>query len=31
MAGGLLQVVAFGAGAFSIDARSSRTAIRQAA
>ena len=34
MAGGLLQVVAFGAGAFSIDARTgraSRPAIRQAA
>lgn len=30
MAGGLLQVVAFGAGAFSIDARSSRPALRQA-
>ncbi|WP_081897447.1 DoxX family protein [Massilia sp. BSC265] len=31
MAGGLLQVAAFGAGAFSIDARISRPAIRQAA
>lgn len=31
MAGGLLQVAAFGAGAFSIDARSSRPATRQAA
>lgn len=31
MAGGLLQVVAFGAGAFSLDARGSRPAIRQAA
>ncbi len=31
MAGGLLQVMAFGAGAFSIDARTSRPAIRQAA
>jgi putative oxidoreductase len=31
MAGGLLQVVAFGAGAFSIDARTSRTAVHQAA
>lgn len=31
MAGGLLQVVAFGAGAFSIDARTSRPAVRQAA
>lgn len=31
MAGGLLQVAAFGAGAFSVDARSSRPAIRQAA
>lgn len=29
MAGGLLQVVAFGAGAFSIDARGSRSALRQ--
>lgn len=28
MAGGLLQVAAFGAGAFSIDARTSRPAIR---
>jgi putative oxidoreductase len=31
MAGGLLQVAAFGAGAFSIDARTSRPAVRQAA
>jgi putative oxidoreductase len=31
MAGGLLQVAAFGAGAFSIDGRTSRPAIRQAA
>lgn len=31
MAGGLLQVVAFGAGALSIDARTSRSEIRQAA
>jgi putative oxidoreductase len=31
MAGGLLQVAAFGAGSFSIDARTSRPAIRQAA
>ncbi|MEH6437030.1 DoxX family protein [Massilia sp. DD77] len=31
MAGGLLQVAAFGAGAFSIDARTSRPAIRQPA
>lgn len=31
MAGGLLQVAAFGAGAFSIDARTSRPATRQAA
>lgn len=31
MAGGLLQVVAFGAGAFSIDARATRPALRQAA
>ena len=31
MAGGLLQVMALGAGAFSIDARTSRPAIRQAA
>lgn len=30
MAGGLLQVAAFGAGAFSIDGRASRTAVRQA-
>jgi putative oxidoreductase len=31
MAGGLLQVAAFGAGAFSIDARTGRPAVRQAA
>lgn len=31
MAGGLLQVAAFGAGAFSVDARTGRPAIRQAA
>lgn len=31
MAGGLLQVAAFGAGAFSVDARTGRGAIRQAA
>jgi putative oxidoreductase len=31
MAGGLLQVVAFGGGAFSVDARTSRAAIRQVA
>lgn len=31
MAGGLLQVVAFGAGAFSVEARASRPSIRQAA
>ncbi|MGJ9420366.1 DoxX family protein [Massilia sp. CMS3.1] len=31
IAGGLLQVAAFGAGAFGIDARTSRPAIRQAA
>lgn len=31
MAGGLLQVVAFGAGAFSIDARAGRTAVRKTA
>ena len=31
LAGGLLQVVAFGAGAFSIDARGTRPAIRQTA
>ncbi|OON60728.1 LysR family transcriptional regulator [Massilia sp. KIM] len=30
MAGGLLQVAAFGAGAFSIDARTGRAAVRQA-
>jgi putative oxidoreductase len=31
MAGGLLQVVAFGGGAFSVDARASRAAVRQVA
>ncbi len=31
MAGGLLQVVAFGAGAYSIDQRGSRSASRRAA
>jgi putative oxidoreductase len=31
MAGGLLQVVAFGAGAFSFDQRTSRAALRPAA
>lgn len=31
MAGGLLQVVAFGAGAFSVDQRISRVAVRQRA
>lgn len=31
MAGGLLQVVAFGGGAFSVDARTGRAAIRQVA